>query len=140
MGQLPQQLDANLRILERLQQQLQTTSENMRAAEDRSMLLQNQIEQLKMQGQFSTSQRLRVEILGSGTEDMGRGSIPEDPLITQLNNLKQDLATAQSKYKETHPDVIDLKKKIANLEPKVEDIVERAVGREYRKRICHRQC
>ena len=27
MGQLPQQLDANLRILERLQQQLQTTSE-----------------------------------------------------------------------------------------------------------------
>jgi len=42
MGQLPQQLDANLRILERLQQELQTTSENLRAAEDRCVLIQNQ--------------------------------------------------------------------------------------------------
>ena len=31
MGQLPQQLEANLRILERLQQQIKTTSENLRA-------------------------------------------------------------------------------------------------------------
>jgi uncharacterized protein involved in exopolysaccharide biosynthesis len=37
-----------------------------------------------------------------------------------LNNLKRDLANAQSKYTENHPDVIDLKKKIANLESKVE--------------------
>jgi polysaccharide chain length determinant protein (PEP-CTERM system associated) len=124
MGQLPQQLDANLRILERLQQQLQTTSENMRAAEGRSMLLQNEIEQLKMQGQFSRSQRLHGD-MGSGTEDMGRQSIPEDPLIIQLNNLKQELASAQSKYKETHPDVIDVKKKIANLERRVKALFER---------------
>jgi uncharacterized protein involved in exopolysaccharide biosynthesis len=56
---------------------------------------------------------------------MGRQSIPEDPLIIQLNNLKQELASAQSKYKETHPDVIDLKKKIANLERKVKALFER---------------
>jgi uncharacterized protein involved in exopolysaccharide biosynthesis len=124
MGQLPQQLDANLRILERLQQQLQTTGENMRAAEGRSMLLQNDLEQLKMQGQFSRSQRLHGDT-GSGTGDMGRQGIPEHPLIIQLNNLKQELANAQSKYKETHPDVIDLKKKIANLERKVKTLFER---------------
>jgi len=124
MGQLPQQLDANLRILERLQQQLQTTSENVRAAEDRNMLLQNQIEQLKTRGQFSTSQRLHGEA-GSGAEDMSRQGIPADPLIVQLNDLKRDLATAQSKYKDTHPDVIDLKKKIANLELKVKRLFER---------------
>ena len=124
MGQLPQQLDANLRILERLQQQLQTTSENMRSAEDRSMLLQNQIEQLKIRGQFSISQRRRGEA-GSGSEDTGRQGIPENPLIIQLNDLKRELANAQSKYKETHPDVIDLKKKIANLELKVKKLFER---------------
>lgn len=123
MGQLPQQLDANLRILERLQQQLQTTNENMRAAEDRSMALQNQIEQLKMRGQFWASQTLHGEV-GSATEDTGRQSIPEDPLIVQLNNLKRELANAQSKYKPTHPDVIDLKRKIANLEPKVKQLLE----------------
>jgi polysaccharide chain length determinant protein (PEP-CTERM system associated) len=111
MGQLPQQLDANLRILERLQQQLQTTSENIRAAEDRSVLLQNQIEQLKEREQFSTSP--------------GRERVPENLLITQLNNLRQELASAQSKYKETHPDVIDLKKKITNLESKVKESLEK---------------
>ena len=124
MGQLPQQLDANLRILERLQQQLQTTSENMRAAEARSMQLQNEIEQLKMRGQFSRSQKLHGD-KGSGTEDMGRQDIPGDPLIIQLNNLKQELASAQSKYKETHPDVIDLNKKIAALERKLKTLFER---------------
>ncbi len=124
MGQLPQQLDANLRILERLQQQLQTTSENMRAAEDRSMLLQNQIEQLRTRGQFSMSQRPHGDT-GTGTEGIGRQGIPEDPLINELNNLKRELASAQSKYKESHPDVIDLKKKIANLELKVKKLFER---------------
>jgi len=124
MGQLPQQLDANLRILERLQQQLQTTSESMRAAEDRSMLLQNKIEQLKTREQFSMSKRPHVNT-GPGTGDMGWQGIPEDPLIIQLNNLKRELANAQSKYKESHPDVIDLKRKIANLELKVKKLFER---------------
>jgi polysaccharide chain length determinant protein (PEP-CTERM system associated) len=119
MGQLPQQLDANLRILERLQQQLQTISENMRAAEDRSMLLRNQIEQLKGREQFSTPRASRGDS-GEGAQNIGGGRISEDSLVTQLNNLKRDLATALSKYKETHPDVIDLKKRIAALEPQVE--------------------
>jgi uncharacterized protein involved in exopolysaccharide biosynthesis len=47
MGELPQQLDANLRILEQLQLQLRTTSENISAAEDRGVMFQRQIEQLK---------------------------------------------------------------------------------------------
>jgi polysaccharide chain length determinant protein (PEP-CTERM system associated) len=119
MGQLPQQLDANLRILERLQPQFQTTSENMRAAEDRSILLRNQIEQLKGREQFSTP-RTSSGDLGTGAQNIGGGSFSEDSLVTPLNNLKRDLATALTKYKETHPDVIDLKKRIAALESQVE--------------------
>ena len=119
MGQLPQQLDANLRILERLQQQLQTTSENMRAAEDRSMLLQNQIEQLKGRESISVSRGTRGDP-NSSAEIISGERIAGDPLIIQLNNLKRELGSAQSKYKETHPDIIDLKKRIAALEPQVE--------------------
>lgn len=122
MGQLPQQLETNLRILERLHQQLQTTSENMRAAEDRSVLLQNQIEQLKARTQFSISRVSRRDQV-SGTEEMGREITIEEPIINQFYNLKRDLASAQSKYKGTHPDVIDLKRKIANLEPKVKELL-----------------
>ena len=123
MGQLPQQLDANLRILERLQQQLQTTSENMRAAEDRSVLLQNQIEQLKIGAQSSISRGILSD-KALEAEEIGIEQIQEDPLITQLNNLKRDLANAQSRYKESHPDVIDLQKKIARLEPKVKELLQ----------------
>ena len=47
MGRLPQQLDANLRILERLTQQLSTIQTSIKTAEDRSLIFQNQIEQLK---------------------------------------------------------------------------------------------
>jgi polysaccharide chain length determinant protein (PEP-CTERM system associated) len=111
MGQLPQQLDANLRILEQLQQQLRTTSEKIRAAEDRAIILQGQLEQLKKlepRGDLLPSQ-------GSLDAPLNRGP------VTQLNALKRELASVQTRMKETHPDVIDLKKKIAALESQVED-------------------
>jgi uncharacterized protein involved in exopolysaccharide biosynthesis len=114
MGQLPQQLDANLRILEQLQQQIKTTNESLRGAEDRSIVIQNQIELLKKRG----PQVVRLGAQGDITVDRG-----EDPLITQFRNLQRDLAVAQSRYKENHPDVIDLKKKIANIEPKIVEIM-----------------
>jgi polysaccharide chain length determinant protein (PEP-CTERM system associated) len=124
MGQLPQQLDANLKILERLQQQLQTTSENMRATEDKIVLFQNQIEQLKRREPVSLTQGIRRSS-ASNPEDQIYERIPEDPLITQLNTLKRELTSAQSRYKETHPDVIDLKRKIAKLEPQVKELLEK---------------
>jgi polysaccharide chain length determinant protein (PEP-CTERM system associated) len=119
MGQLPQQLDANLRILERLQQQLQTVSENIRSAEDRSILIQNQIDYLKKRDSLLITKGPGKSLV-TNSEDMGSEQLTGDPLMTQLNNLKRDLNNAQSKYTENHPDVIDLKKKIANLEKRVE--------------------
>jgi polysaccharide chain length determinant protein (PEP-CTERM system associated) len=119
MGQLPQQLDANLRILERLNQQLQTTSENLRSAEDRSILVQNQIDYLKKRETLLITKGAGKNLVTS-SEDTGSEQFTGDPLITELNNLKRDLSNAQSKYTENHPDIIDLKKKISNLEKKVE--------------------
>jgi polysaccharide chain length determinant protein (PEP-CTERM system associated) len=116
MGQLPQQLDANLRILERLQQQIKTTNESLRAAEDRSVVIQNQIELLKKRESI-----VRVGSQGDVSVDQGG-----DPLIMQLKSLNRELAVAQSKYKETHPDVVDLKKKIADLGLKIKELMERA--------------
>jgi polysaccharide chain length determinant protein (PEP-CTERM system associated) len=121
MGQLPQQIEANLRILERLQEQYKTTSENLRAVEDRMVLTQNQIEQLmdrqtsgetpsiSLSGQKGSAQREGIRI-----EQMS-----EDPSMAQLNALKRELSNAQSKYTESHPDVVDLKRKIAGLEAKL---------------------
>jgi len=124
MGQLPQQLDANLRILEGLQQQLKRTGEAVRAAEDRSSVLQNQIDLLtKLE-----PPQLEVGIRrspASAPEDIRDGAAPEDPTITQYNLLKRELTNAQSKYTQSHPDVIDLKRKIANLEPKATELLDK---------------
>jgi polysaccharide chain length determinant protein (PEP-CTERM system associated) len=119
MGQLPQQLDANLKILERLQQQLQATGENIRTVEDRSILVQSQIDHLKRRDSLLITKGPGKNLVTS-SEDTGGEQLTGDPLITQLNNLKRELSNVQSKYKESHPDVIDLKKKIANLEKKLE--------------------
>jgi polysaccharide chain length determinant protein (PEP-CTERM system associated) len=119
MGNLPQQMDANLRILERLLQQLKTASESVRAADDRSVLVQNQIEQLKTREQLSMSSGARAD-LSPGADNMNRYRMSEDSLVTQLNVLKRELTSAQSKYRDSHPDVIDLKKKIANLEAQLD--------------------
>jgi polysaccharide chain length determinant protein (PEP-CTERM system associated) len=124
MGQLPQQLDANLRILERLQEQLKSTNENIRSSEDRAVVIQNQIEMLKKRESVQVSREVRRDPL-TGVENLTADRGPEDPLVTQLNTLKRELGNTQSKYRENHPDVIDLKKKIANLEPKVKEILER---------------
>jgi len=121
MGQLPQQLEANLRILERLQQQFKTTSDNLSSAEDRIVLLQNQIEQVmdRQSGRGFSSTTL------SGRRGLTQGEGirlepgQEQSLGAQLNALRRDLANAVSKYTESHPDVVDLKRKIAALEPRV---------------------
>ena len=112
MGQLPQQIEANLRILEQLQQQLRTTNEKIRAAEDRSLIFQGQIEQLK-KSELQNSALLNPE-------DPNSQRAPEDPLISQLALLKKDLAVAQTRIKETHPDMIELRRKIAVIEAQLE--------------------
>jgi len=129
MGQLPQQLDANLRILERLQQQLKTTNDGIKAAEDRIIILQSQIEQLKrpeptppiteQAGETGQNQ------LGQSQLTTARERIPEDPVVTQWNQLKRDLESARARYTENHPDVISLKRKIAQIEPKAKEALKK---------------
>jgi polysaccharide chain length determinant protein (PEP-CTERM system associated) len=124
IGRLPQQLDTNLRMLERLQQQLQTTSENIRATEDRIVLLENQMNQLK---QPTSMRRSEAEVgadSGSNTGGLASRRGSENELIAEWNNLKRDLATAQSKYTDNHPDVIALKKKLSRLEPRMKELLE----------------
>jgi polysaccharide chain length determinant protein (PEP-CTERM system associated) len=131
MGRLPQQLEANLKILERLQMQLKTTSEGIRAAEDRSILLQNQLDQLKK----SRDQVLPAESPKDPVEDDShlREKVPEDPNVALLSSLKRDLSAAQARYTARHPDILELRKKIAELEPTVKAAMERQEAEKQEK-------
>jgi len=122
MGQLPEQLGVNLSIIERLQQQFKTASDNLSAAEEKIVLLQNQIEELMD----------RPKRGGDIHSERGRG----ESLVERLTALKQDLANTESKYTESHPDVVNLKRTIAALELKAkkQEVEREKRGRELERR------
>jgi polysaccharide chain length determinant protein (PEP-CTERM system associated) len=102
MGELPEQLDANLRILERLQTQLSEREQTLRDEKSRLAAIQNQIEGNR-------------KILSESRET---GTVSEEGDVLSLELLKAQLNTLKSNYTDRHPDVIKLKAQIAELEAK----------------------
>jgi polysaccharide chain length determinant protein (PEP-CTERM system associated) len=111
MGGLPEQLDTNLRILERIQGQIVTNQENLREAENRKLLIQQQI------SDAAEIRRARV----APAEAEGEIAQP-----TTLDQLKTQLASLEDRYTQRHPDVIRLKERITDLESKEKTDLEEA--------------
>ncbi len=99
-GELPEQLDGNLRILDNLQQQLSEREE--RLSDEKNRLIEIEIQ---IQG--------RKELLT--TSITAPSDTDDTPTLAQFKNQLADLET---NYKAKHPDVIRLKFKIAALETK----------------------
>jgi polysaccharide chain length determinant protein (PEP-CTERM system associated) len=100
MGELPEQLDANLRIIERLQSQLNAREESMRDERARLAGVESQIEANR-------------KLLNEGP---ATGAASEDGRAMSLDQLKAQLANLKANYTDRHPDVIKLKSQIADLE------------------------
>jgi polysaccharide chain length determinant protein (PEP-CTERM system associated) len=122
MGDLPEQRDTNLKILEQLQMQYQRVGESLRAAQDRKLFLQKQLSDLEMPtggsgtiiSSGATGRTSSSSVLGyssSGPESAGTYESQKDYLTKHLDDLR-------SRYTESHPDVIATKRKLADLETK----------------------
>jgi len=120
MGELPEQRDTNLKISEQLQNQYQRVGENLRAAQDRKLFLQKQLTDLEMPitspDTMATGKNSRISssstaltYSSSNPQVTGTYSSLKDSYAKQLEELR-------SKYTENHPDVIVIKKKLADLE------------------------
>jgi polysaccharide chain length determinant protein (PEP-CTERM system associated) len=108
MGGLPEQLDANLRVLDRLQMQHNQKQENLREAKKRLVLLNDQIietEKLQQNPAYSSTGPIISE---------------NDPYV-RLENMKQELEYASNRYTEEHPDVINLKLMVQKLERQIKE-------------------
>jgi polysaccharide chain length determinant protein (PEP-CTERM system associated) len=93
MGALPEQLDANLRTLDRLQMELQSVNDSLRNAKDRSALLEEQ--------------------LGLGS---AQSAIVANPVQEELLRLRQELVQLRTIFKENYPDVVIARSRINELE------------------------
>jgi len=100
MGELPEQLDTNLRVLDRLQLQLNERQENLREAKNRLLLLDNQIE------------------ANRNTQAAGVSAEPDAGQPLTIAQLRQQLADLKSSYTDRHPDVLRLKRQIEDFEAK----------------------
>jgi len=103
MGELPEQRESNLAMLQRLQEEIETLQENIRSAEDRKLLLQRQIAEER------SSLSLAADLAGSPGE-----AALQAP--TTLEGLRERLKSLRIRYTDTHPDVVTVKKLIARLE------------------------
>lgn len=107
MGELPEQKDTNIRMLESLQQIYQRTGENLRSAQDRQLVIQRQISDLEYPA------RRAADPSSPGSREGTTG----DP---QLLELKTQYSELKSRYKESHPDIRRMKRKIEELESNME--------------------
>lgn len=105
LGQLPSQMDTNVRILGGLQDRQRALSQEMNRAQEQKLYLESLLAQYR-------SAKVQTE--------KGANSLPA--IEEQLTKLKQDLADAQTKYTPDHPDVLRLKRLIARTEKQREDI------------------
>ena len=128
MGELPEQREANLRVLEQLQNHYQRIGESLRAAQDRKLIIQKRLSDFEMMiTQPTDGEGLRQEeTLSDDSLTLSPPTLsPPLPKTShtyeaQLHLLKNQLVELQAKYTDKHPDILMTKKKIADLEAKIE--------------------
>jgi polysaccharide chain length determinant protein (PEP-CTERM system associated) len=101
IGELPEQRDANLRTLERLQQQLQLVAENLRRAQERRQQITQALAEIDQ-----SAPEVAVPT-------------PANSAAVRLALLRQELFQMQTGYRDTYPDVVQMKEQIRLLEEKV---------------------
>lgn len=106
LGELPQQMPANLATLEALQAQLRLNSDNLLRASDRRENLNTQLAEAASMPQLFGAQPGSAP----GTQPIF------DTRAQRLGRLKLDLSTALANYTEAHPTVIRLRREIQALE------------------------
>jgi polysaccharide chain length determinant protein (PEP-CTERM system associated) len=99
MGQLPEQVAANLAMLERLNAQLALNNHNQVVAMER-----------------------RTAMRRPGDTDMPVAASPEEALQMRLNQLNFDLTRLQRTYSDKYPDVILTKQEIENTKKQLAEL------------------
>jgi polysaccharide chain length determinant protein (PEP-CTERM system associated) len=109
IGELPGQLETNLRSLDRLQVEKVQIQESINGLNVRIELLQKSHREYKaMAGTFLELNQMPIQ--GSGKNG------GDDPLTLRFTEVKRELAKLSMEYTDSYPDIISLKTQIKSLE------------------------
>ncbi len=127
MGELPEQRETNIKILEQLQNQYRQVGETLQADQDRKLIIQKQLTDLELAiGAQGTASREKEGPSSSG-KPYDLQNDKTSPLTveeaegyyeSQWESLTRTLQEQRMRYTENHPDVIMTKKKLADMETK----------------------
>lgn len=99
MGRLPEQTNANLQMVSTMQRQLESSTTAMRGEQDRLSIIERQIQTVE--------------------QGVDSGMAAGGPVLstqTRVTQLQRDLADAQLKFTDKHPEVIRLREELATAE------------------------
>jgi len=121
MGELPQELQTNLQLMSRLQDQLRANAEAIRTAQDRKMFTEAQVNSMELQISALEAQARTAAVSNPGqlpVEPISPGD-PAAGYAAELNLRKAQLANLSVKYTDKYPEIHRLKEEIAQLEKRV---------------------
>ena len=110
MGALPEQENANIAVLNGLQQQLQANIDSTNRLEDQKTYQNRLLSELRSLGNLAKSRRSDASSASKATQ-----SLPNGPQ-SELEGLKTQRDILLSRYTKDHPDVRKLELQIAQLE------------------------
>jgi hypothetical protein len=146
ISELPEQRDANLKILEQLQLQSQKVNDNVKAAQDRKVIIQKQLSDMKIQmavgrpsenAPSGSTEPPREEAATTTESDSSQPSLPTRrglSLEAQLIRERALLSELKSKYTAKHPDILRAERHVADLEKKVEEMKVQGMGQNTKVR------
>jgi len=120
MGELPQQLEANIATLNRWQDQFRSVSDAIRSTEDRKIFYESQLISLQK------PQKPGPQTILTSTERSGERSVEapvtstgDQDLIREFRSKQARLAELSAKYTENYPEIITLKRDLNRLEKNI---------------------
>ncbi len=130
MGELPQQMQANLQVLSRLQEQLRANNEAIRTAEERKVFIESQASSLENQIRDFERPPVVVPVpVGSSTQGevddappVAQGPDPAASSVRELEAKRSRLEDLSGKFTDRYPEVLRLKSEVLQLEEKIAGI------------------
>lgn len=108
LGELPQQMEANLRALDRLQIEITAGNEGIQRLSDRLALVDKAIQDYQR--------------FGRTTLALASGPLEPDPLFRRLRELRQNLNKLQAEFWDTYPEVTLTKDELKQVEKELVEL------------------
>ena len=112
LDDLPQQAEANVRALDRVQLELTATTESLQRQSDKLTMLSQAVQQYRVSG---------MQNLSLGTS---RGGEP-DPLFRRLRELRENLVKLKAEFWDGYPEIVLTKEEIRQVEEELTNLYGR---------------